>query len=53
MESLTERAAAMKGLLLEGYKEKLFADADVTTGAERRSEFAKLTCKQWVSKRHC
>lgn len=41
MESLTERAAAMKGLLLEGYKEKLFADADVTTGAERRSEFAK------------
>ena len=30
MESLTERATAMKGLLLEGYKEKLFAEADLT-----------------------
>jgi Tfp pilus assembly protein PilF len=41
MESLTERAAAMKGLLLEGYKEKLFADADLMSGNDKRSEFAK------------
>ncbi len=39
MESLTERAAAMKGLLLEGYKEKLFTDADITSGG-KRSEFS-------------
>ncbi|MDQ3844604.1 MAG: tetratricopeptide repeat protein, partial [Bacteroidota bacterium] len=29
MENLTERAIAMKQLLLSGYKEKLFADADI------------------------
>ncbi len=41
MESLTERAAAMKGLLLEGYKEKLFAEADLTSGLDRKgSEFS-------------
>ncbi len=42
MESLTERAAAMKGLLLEGYKEKLFAGADLMNGQEKnKNEFAK------------
>ncbi|MDP9230743.1 MAG: tetratricopeptide repeat protein, partial [Bacteroidota bacterium] len=42
MESLTERGAAMKQLLLDGYKEKLFADADLIKGEEKnKSEFAK------------
>jgi Tfp pilus assembly protein PilF len=42
MESLSERGTAMKDLLLQGYKEKLFADADVMTGQEKiKSEFAK------------
>jgi Tfp pilus assembly protein PilF len=42
MESLSERGAAMKQLLLQGYKEKLFADADVMQGQEKnKSEFAK------------
>ncbi|HEX2532591.1 MAG TPA: tetratricopeptide repeat protein [Chitinophagaceae bacterium] len=42
MESLTERASAMKGLLLEGYKEKLFAEADLTKDLkENKSEFAR------------
>jgi tetratricopeptide (TPR) repeat protein len=42
MESLTERATAMKKLLLEGYKEKLFAESDVTKGQENvKSDFAK------------
>jgi Tfp pilus assembly protein PilF len=42
MESLSERGAAMKELLLQGYKEKLFADANLLTGQEKiKSEFAK------------
>jgi len=42
MESLTERGAAMKQLLLQGYKEKLFAEADLMKGAEKnKNEFAK------------
>lgn len=42
MESLSERGAAMKQLLLQGYKEKLFADADLMKGEEKnKSEFAK------------
>ncbi|HYC40588.1 MAG TPA: tetratricopeptide repeat protein [Chitinophagaceae bacterium] len=41
MESLSERGAAMKQLLLQGYKEKLFAEADVMKGDDKRSEFAK------------
>lgn len=49
MESLTERGAAMKQLLLQGYKEKLFSDADFTKSdqgsssnkTENTSEFAK------------
>jgi Tfp pilus assembly protein PilF len=42
MESLGERGVAMKELLLQGYKEKLFADADLTAGQEKtKSEFAK------------
>jgi tetratricopeptide (TPR) repeat protein len=46
MESLTERAAAMKGLLLKGYKEKLFADVDLMKGEEKnKSEFAKAFLK--------
>ena len=42
MESLNERGAAMKELLLKGYKEKLYADADLMKGEEKnKSEFAK------------
>lgn len=42
MESLTERGAAMKDLLLKGYKEKLFADPDLLKGVENnKSAFAK------------
>lgn len=41
MESLSERGAAMKQLLLDGYKEKLFADADITKGmAKNKNEFS-------------
>ena len=42
MESLTDRGAAIKQLLLKGYKEKLFADVDLMKGEEKnKSEFAK------------
>ncbi len=42
MESLGERGAAMKQLLLQGYKEKLFADADPMKGEENnKNEFSK------------
>ena len=42
MESLSERGAAMKQMLLQGYKEKLFAEADIMKGEEKnKSEFAK------------
>jgi tetratricopeptide (TPR) repeat protein len=42
MESLSERGAAMKQLLLQAYKEKLFAEADLLKGEEKnKSEFAK------------
>lgn len=42
MESMSERGAAMKQLLLQGYKEKLFANADLLKGEEKnKSEFAK------------
>lgn len=42
MESMGERGAAMKQQLLQGYKEKLFADTDLMKGEEKnKSEFAK------------
>lgn len=42
MESLSQRGAAMKDLLLKGYKEKLFAQADLMKGEENnKSAFAK------------
>jgi len=42
MESLGERGAAMKQLLLQSYKEKLFAETDLLKGEEKnKSEFAK------------
>ena len=42
MESLTERAAAMKQLLLDAYKEKLFSDPDLLKDADKnKSDFAK------------
>lgn len=42
MESLSERGAAMKELLLQGYKEKLFVDADLTKDIENnKSPFAR------------
>ncbi len=42
MESFDERGAAMKQLLLQGYKEKLFSQVDLMKGEEKnKSEFAK------------
>ena len=42
MESLTERSTAMKQLLLDAYKEKLFSHADMTAGEEKnKNEFEK------------
>lgn len=42
MESLTERGAAMKKLLLDGYKEKLFTDLDMLKDIDKnKSEFSK------------
>jgi len=42
MESLSDRGAAMKQLLLQAYKEKLFADANIGAGQEKnKSEFSK------------
>jgi tetratricopeptide (TPR) repeat protein len=42
MESLTERATAMKSLLLEGYKEKLFADANLAKDNDKnKNAFSK------------
>jgi tetratricopeptide (TPR) repeat protein len=41
MESLGERGAAMKQLLLTGYKEKLFGDPNFLNGQDNKSEFAK------------
>ncbi len=42
MESLSDRGASMKQLLLQGYKEKLFADANIMAGQEKnKNEFSK------------
>lgn len=42
MESLSERAAAMKQLVLQGYKEKLFAGSDLMKGEDRnKNEFSR------------
>jgi len=42
MESLTERAAAMKQLLLDGYKQKLFTDTDLLKDLDKnKSAFSK------------
>lgn len=42
MESMSERGAAMRQLLLQGYKEKLFVEADLLKGEENnKSGFAK------------
>ena len=42
MESLSERGASMKQLLLQGYKEKLFADPDLMKGEEKnKNEFSR------------
>jgi len=42
MESLSDRGAAVKQLLLQGYKEKLFADANIMAGQEKnKNEFSK------------
>lgn len=42
MESLSERGASMKQLLLQGYKEKLFSDANIMAGQEKnKNEFSK------------
>lgn len=42
MESLSQRGAAMKDLLFQGYKEKLFKEADLMKGEENnKSPFAK------------
>ncbi|MET0392752.1 MAG: hypothetical protein ABW019_06405 [Chitinophagaceae bacterium] len=42
MESLSEKAVLVKQMLLQAYKEKLFAEADLLKGEEKnKSEFAK------------
>jgi len=42
MESLSERGTAMKQMLLQAYKEKLFVEVDLMKGEEKnKSEFAK------------
>lgn len=41
MESLTERGAAMKKLLYDSYKEKLFTDTDIMKDQEGKNSFAK------------
>jgi tetratricopeptide (TPR) repeat protein len=42
MESLSDRGTAMKQLLLDAYKEKLFAETDLLKGEEKnKSNFAK------------
>ncbi len=42
MESLTERSAAMKQLLLDAYKQKLFAEADLLKDSDKnKNSFAK------------
>jgi Tfp pilus assembly protein PilF len=42
MESLSERGAAMKQLLLQAYKEKIYIDADIMKDQEKnKSDFAK------------
>ena len=42
MESLTQRAVAMKGMLLEGYKQKLFENSDLTKDVDKNTpEFSK------------
>lgn len=42
MESRSERGLAMKQLLLQGYKEKLLAEADILKGEEKnKNEFSK------------
>lgn len=41
MEYLTERASAMKKVLYDAYKEKVFADADIMKDQKVKSNFAK------------
>lgn len=41
MENLTERAATMKQLLLQGYKEKLFVSADMMKDQEDKNGFTR------------
>jgi len=42
MESMSERGAAMKRLLLDGYKEKLFANANLMADQDKnKNEFSK------------
>lgn len=42
MESQMERAASMKELLLQGYKEKLFAEADIMASQDKnKNDFSK------------
>ena len=47
MESLSERGAAMKQLLLQGYKEKLFASSDILKDeGGNKSEFSRGVLEQ-------
>lgn len=41
MEYLTERATTIKKMLLDGYKEKLFTDADIMKDQKTKSYFGK------------
>src|SRR5688572_30838876 len=49
MESLSPRGAAMKQVLLQAYKEKLFADADIMKGEEKiKVELQKQSFKAFA-----
>lgn len=52
MESLSERGASMKQMLLQGYKEKLFAEADIMKGEEKtKVNLPKLFCRASANNR--
>lgn len=50
MESLGERGSAMKQLLLQAYKEKLFADTDLLKGEENNKSLFAKTFLQGMNK---
>lgn len=50
MESMSERGTAMKQMLLQGYKEKLFANPDLLQGEEKNKSPFALAFLQGIQK---